>query len=877
MNRFWFNNHITFFFFIVVLCNSVFSQEKTFTDSRGSNVPSEFMNSISVNFIEFPLKEVLHAIADKGEFEINYNENIIPGNISVTTKMTDRPAIEIMSILLHQYNLDFVMTRGDQLAIIKQQPGSREKIVEYFTLSGFIKDFDSGEVLIGTNIFVKDQYLGTASNNYGFYSITLPPGEYIFQYSFIGYSTVEVEFFLYEDIVKNIELNKASVDTDTVLVTGAIDLETYKSLEVGTVKLLPSQVSKTPSFLGERDLLKTLHLLPGIVKGREGDSGFFVRGGSPDQNLILLDEAPIYNAFHTFGFFSVINPDVIKNVKFFKGSAPAKYGGRISSILDIQMIDGNLREFEGQFGIGMIFSRLSLQGPIIKEKSSFMISGRRTYIDLFKGLSSDKDINNSKFYFYDLNMKVNFNFNNEDKLFLSGYLGRDALSYVDVFNMNWGNSTATFRWNHLFNNKLFLNTSLIYSHFTYYTFVYGEENDSDVEINSKIRDITFKQDYQYYDDTKNAYSFGFNYIYHSLLPGEIIVYEPDDFFLTIGKRDAHEISLYGSHQYSHNDKFTIDYGLRLGLFYVLGDPDIVDLNGKESKVYIDFHEAEKSSYLKMEPRLTATYLLDDKSSIKFGYSKNHQYLHMLSDNNSGTPLDVWQPSSSNIKPQSSDQFSLGYIEKILDDEYEFSAEIFYKSINNLIDYRDGANFVMKHFFESELVSGKGRSYGIELFLNKESGDLTGWISYSISRSEKEFEEINDSKPFPSRFDRTHDFSIVANYRLDKKWSFSANWVYSSGELITIPYGEYEIDGSRYLAYSPRNAYRLPAYHRLDVGISYKNDSGGVWNLTIYNAYARKNAYSLVFRRNYEVDFNFVEAFQYSLISILPSLSYTMNF
>ncbi|MFC2133198.1 TonB-dependent receptor domain-containing protein [Bacteroidota bacterium] len=844
-------------------------------------IPREqiFLISISVNIIDLPLIDALHSIAEMGGFKINYNENVIPVDKTVSTKMTNKPAIEILSFLLHQNKLDFVFSHGEQLVIIKQLPGNRNRAKLTFTLDGFVADAKTGEILIGTNIFIKNLSNGTASNSYGFYSITLPPGEYTFKYSFVGYATEELEVFLYKDVTRNIELERSPISADTILVTAPIEKFNYKSTEMGTVKLLPDQISDIPTFLGERDILKTLHFLPGIVKGREGDSGFYVRGGSSDQNLILLDEAPIYNAFHTFGFFSVINSDVVKNIKFMKGTAPPKYGGRLSSILDIQMNDGNMKELEGSAGLGMIFSRLTLQGPISKDESSFIISGRRTYIDLFKGFAGDEDVDKSSFYFFDLNAKVNYRFSPYDRLYFSGYVGRDKLGYSDIFEMNWGNTIATARWNHLFSNRLFSNTSLVYSHFNYTTNVFAEdEDDQDVSTESNIQDITFKQDFQYFADVNNIYSFGANYVYHSLLPGEIRVEDPElprDFILIIGKRDAHELAAYISHEHTANEKLIIDYGFRLNMFSVLGDQDFHNIYDIDQSVHVTFHTADKVNYWELEPRFTATYLLEDASSLKFGYSKNHQYLHMLSDNNSGTPLDVWQPSSSKIKPQASDQISLGYFRSFNENEYEISAEVFYKKIYNLVDFREGANLILKHFFESELVAGEGRAYGFELFFKKAIGNLTGWASYSISRSEKKFPDINDGLPFPTRFDRTHDFSIVVKLGLDNKWNLSANWVYTSGDLISVPYGEYYFNGQKYTAYSARNAYRLPPYHRLDLGISYTNDSGGIWNFSIYNAYARKNTYSVVFKR--DLPSQPLKAHQYSLIGILPSISYTMRF
>ncbi len=863
--------------FLLIFHLSLTAQETQITDSRGTPVPQNLLNSISINLKNVPFREALNQIARQGNFYINYNEDIIPKNKNITLRYNNIPIVHALKKIIKEANLDFIISKGGEIVLVPTLPKTTAERIPSYTISGHITNKKSGELLVGTNIYIEELQSGTSSNAYAFYSLTVPTGYYKMKYSYIGFKPEEVEINLDRNITQNIELEEIGFVTDTLVVIGNLENNNLTSTQMGAVQLDPEKISGIPILLGEKDILKTIHLLPGVTYSREGNSGFFVRGGNSDQNLILLDEAPVYSAFHFMGFFSVFNSDAIKNAVLIKGAAPAKYGGRLSSVLDIQMNEGNQKEFNGSAGIGLIFSRLTLQGPILNKRGSFLISGRRTYLDIFKIFTSNEDIKNSILYFYDLNLKTNYTINKDDRIYLSGYIGRDGLGFSPRVEVIRGNTTATLRWNHLFSDKIFSNSSLIYSSFVFQTGVIGEdENDDDVDIDTKINDLTFKEDFEYFINTNNTLNFGVSYIYHSFLATHASIRGDNDIDMTIGKRNAHEGAIYISHEYKLTDRLNIYYGLRYSLFFVTGDADFYNFAEFPEDIDFAFHKVERKFYDGLEPRITVTYMLDDSSSVKAGYARNAQYIYMLSTPNSGTPFDTWRPSSSKVKPQQSDQFSLGYFTNVQNNSYEISVELFYKNLYNLVDYRDGANLVLMNYFESELTFGKGWAYGAEFLLRKKIGKLTGWIGYSISKSERKFDNINDGRPFPAKYDRTHDFSIVLNYKLNSNWDFSANWIYSTGYTTTIPYGKYVVDNVTLNAYTDRNGFRMPPYHRLDLGISYSNESGGVWNFSIYNVYARRNAYGIIFKRN-DLNPSDLQAIKLAIFSIVPSISYTFKF
>ncbi|MEY4928258.1 MAG: hypothetical protein RI894_2696, partial [Bacteroidota bacterium] len=612
-----------------------------------------------------------------------------------------------------------------------------------YTISGTLKDAENGEDLIGATVSVKEQpSIGTTANTYGFYSLTLPKGNYTIVFQYIGYEPMEVPIVLDANQKMDKKLgNTGEKLAEVVIRAEAADRNVAKT-EIGVTQLSPKDIETIPVIFGEKDILKTLQLTPGVKTAGEGNAGFYVRGGATDQNLILLDEAPVYNASHLLGFFSVFNSDALKNVTLYKGGIPAEFGGRASSVLDVQMREGNNQNYEAEGGIGLIASRITFQGPIVKDKGSFIVSGRRTYVDVFTKLAKDDNIKNAILNFYDLNLKANYQVTKKDRVFLSGYFGRDAFGLGDQFGINWGNATGTVRWNHIFNEKLFSNTSFIYSDFDY-AFNIGA-GDNKITIKSGIKDINIKQDFSYYLTNKNSLKFGANFINHTFTPSKITV--PDDspfkaFIADIPNRYATEAGFYAQNDQKITTNFSMQYGLRYSLFNFIGEGTAYtfDEDGKttEAKTYKTGEIIQ--TYGGWEPRLTANYRLNETSSIKASYNQCYQYLHLLSNSTTSSPTDLWVPSSNNVKPQIANQVSLGYFRNFANNQFEFSAEAYYKDLQNQIDYKNGAQLTFNATVESELNYGKGRTYGLELYLRKRTGKLTGWVGYTLSRSQRQFD------------------------------------------------------------------------------------------------------------------------------------------
>jgi len=752
---------------------------------------------------------------------------------------------------------------------------------EKFTLSGYVTDSLNGEGLIGATIFLPRQGLGTATNNYGFYSLTLPRGSYLIEVSYIGYQPRQIQIEFNENRTKNIDLNSEIKQLDEVVISSIGADENVRSTEMGIAKLNIREVKEIPVIFGEQDILKTIQLLPGVSTSGEGGSGYFVRGGGPGQNLILLDEAPVYNASHLLGFFSVFNSDAIKDVKLFKGGMPAEYGGRLSSVLDVKMKEGNLRKFGFSGGLGLISSRLTIEGPIKKERGSFIISGRRTYADLFLKASSDTLVSNNKLYFYDLNIKGNYKLGENDRLFISGYFGRDVFGYSDYFGFDWGNATATLRWNHLFSSKLFLNSSLIYSNYNY-DFFY-DEGGYDFKIKSAIRDWNLKEDFQYFISPGNELHFGMKLNYHNFIPG--VVNAPQESAVNemeLTEKYALETAFYFSQEATLLKNLTLNYGLRFSMFHMLGPGDVYTYS-KDGVVNdtTQYYQGELiEDYYGLEPRITGTYRINALNSLKASYIRTHQYIHLLSNTTSTTPMDAWIPSSNNVKPQVGDQVALGYFRNFKENQYEASVELYFKWMQDQIDYRNGADIFLNEQVESQLVFGRGNSYGAELFVKKKSGKLHGWISYTLSKTERMFDEINNGRAFPAKQDRRHDVSIVALYSLGKRWTISGTWVYYTGNAVTFPAGKYKIEGTTVNMYTERNGHRMPNYHRMDFGVTLKGKERKRYessiDLSIYNLYSRKNAYSIRFEED-EDDPSRTVAKKLSLFPIVPSITYNFKF
>jgi len=751
-----------------------------------------------------------------------------------------------------------------------------------YIISGHVVDAKNGEEIIGSSVVLKDNKMtGTRTNSYGFYSLTLAEGAHTLLIRSVGYETIEFNISLEKNITKEIKLQAKKSQLKKVVIKTKKDNDQIISTEMGVEKLDMKMINKIPVLFGERDILKTIQLLPGVKSAGEGNSGFYVRGGSADQNLVLLDEAPVYNASHLLGFFSVFNSDAIKDVKLYKGTAPAIYGGRLSSVLDVKMKDGNNQNYSVSGGVGLIASRLNIEGPVVKDKGSFLVSARRTYADVFTAFSKDTNIQKAKLYFYDFNAKANYKFNDKNRIYLSGYFGKDVLGFGNQFGINWGNATGTLRWNHIYNQKLFSNTSLIFSNFNYNINV--NLGSAEFNINSRIQDWNLKQDFQYFASKRSDFKFGINSIYHNIIPGALSIRSDDDNFdIEISKKYALENAAYASHKYRFNGAFNIEYGLRLSSWSNLGPGTFYsyDAEGNQS----DSTKRKKGefgkTYFNLEPRLVANYTIDGENSVKASYTRNTQNLHLLSNSNTGSPTDLWIGSSNNVKPEISDQVALGYFRNFDKNNYEFSAEVYYKHMQNQIDYKPGAELLLNENVESQLLYGFGRAYGIELFAKKKYGRLNGWVGYTLSKTERKINGINSNEFYNAKQDRTHEVSIVGIYELTKKLTFSSTWIYYTGNAITYPRGKYTIDNQTYFLYSERNADRMPDYHRLDLGLTWtrkKTDrKESSWNFSIYNAYNRANAYSIDFQENPDNPAQ-TQAVQTTLFKIIPSISYNFKF
>ena len=742
-------------------------------------------------------------------------------------------------------------------------------------------DESTGEALIGAAIRMKELSGSlTLSNDNGFFSIHVPEGSYQIIVSYIGYSSHAENIELLKDTSLHIQL-KPGQSLDEVTVTAAIGNKQFDSPQMGQEFLKMSEVKDIPVLFGESDILKTLQLLPGIKSAGEGNSGFYVRGGGADQNLILLDEAPVYNASHLFGFFSAFNSDAVKDVTVYKGGMPAQYGGRLASVVDVKMTEGNKKQFAATGGLGLIASRLKLEGPFAKEKASFMVSGRRTYADLFLRLSPDSAVSSSALHFYDINFKADYRLNSKNAIYFSGYTGNDVLGLQKIFSMDWGNTTASLRWNRLFNSKLSSNTALVYSNYDYT--VQSLEKRNDFKISSGIQNMNLKYDFQYYAGNRNILRFGINAEHYTISPGKIQTSEKSSMNnKKLEERQGAEFAFFVADEINLANGFNLVGGLRLSSFSLLGPGTFhtYDIEGGISSTKSVSSGQVVKRYWQVEPRISASYLLDEYNSIKASYTRNSQNLHLLSNSTSTLPTDLWAMSSANIKPQVADQFSLGYYSGFNKDQFELSAEIYYKDMQHQIDYRNAAQLQANENVESELLYGTGRAYGLELFLKKRYGDLSGWIGYTLSRSERRFDELNGGRYFPAKQDRTHDLSLVGIYKINKRITLSMDFVYSTGNAVTFPSGKYTVSGQTAYYYTERNGYRMPDYHRLDVSVVFagikRRNYQSSWTVGVYNLYNRKNAYTIDFENDADRP-DKTNAVKTSLFGIIPSVSWSFKF
>lgn len=763
-----------------------------------------------------------------------------------------------------------------------------------YTISGYIKDTLNGETLIGATVTVKGQSKGISSNQYGFFSITLTGGEYTLVCSYIGYREKVIDIKLDNDRQLNfLILPKAYLFQEVVVSSKKRDAN-VKNAQMGKFTLPMEQIKSIPAFLGEVDLMKTIQFLPGVRNAGEGSAGIYVRGGGPDQNLILLDDAPVYNTGHLFGFFSIFNADAIKNVSLIKGGMPAQYGGRLSSVLDVSMKEGNNQKLQVDAGLGVIASRLSIQGPIKKNKSSFIISGRRTYIDVITKpfIKKTSQFHGSGYFFYDLNAKVNYIFSEKDRLYLSGYFGRDVFDFENSkqslkINIPWGNATGTLRWNHVYNQKLFGNTTLVYND---YNFIFNAaQNNFELKLASGIRDISLKQDFDLYPYTGHKLKFGGIYTYHKFTPSVVsgkqdsTVFKPNNAQIKYG----HEAAVYLQDDWEVNEKLKINAGIRYSWFQQTGPYKIytTDDNGNRTDSTVFGKGKGVKSYAGLEPRLTMRYALNDETSLKASVTRNLQYIHLVSNAGTTLPTDIWVPSTYKVQPQISWLYAAGLFRNFKDNMYETSVELYYKQMQNQIEYKEGYTPTSIDDTENSFTFGKGWSYGAEFFVNKTKGRLTGWVGYTLSWTWRKFPALNDGNKYPAKYDRRNDMSIVAIYELNKKWRLSASFVFGTGNAATLPERFYIVDGILTQEYSKINEYRLPSYHRLDLAAiltpkkNIKRKWKSEWVFSVYNAYSRKNPYFIYFDQTGS-PFNGtlqIQAKQVSLFPIIPAITWNIRF
>lgn len=760
-------------------------------------------------------------------------------------------------------------------------------IAQSVTISGTLRDATTGETLIAANVYAASLSTGASTNTYGFYSLEVPVGEEVtIEYSYTGYQTVTKTITPTENTKIDIELTEGEV-VDEITISAESNKEELNTTQMSVTKLSAKEARQLPALFGEVDIIKTLQLKPGIQSGGEGTSGVLVRGGGVDQNLFVLDEATVYNASHLFGFFSTFNADAVKNVELYKGGYPAEYGGRLSSVIDVRLRDGNRKKFSGTGGIGIIASRLTFEGPIVKDKGSFIVSGRRTYVDLITRQVNNANADNENFnpipdyYFYDLNLKANYDLGEKDRIYISGYLGRDFFTFDDPdfdFQFDWGNRTTTARWNHIFNSNLFLNTTVTYSDYDY--IIQNQFGDFSFELGSGIEDQAIKLDLSYTPNNKHFIQFGVSNTYHKFDIGRANANSGSGVVeFSRGQRFyAWEMGAYVADEWTVNEKLKLDFGLRLSGFY-----------------------NDEKFYYGIEPRFASKYSISEKVSVKASYARMYQYIHLVSNSGASLPTDVWYPSDQVVAPQYSDQIA-GGVSISLSDDYLLTNEVYYKWLGNQVDFRDNANLFINDELNQEFVFGKGWAYGNEIYLEKKRGRLTGWVGYTLAWSWRQFPDILDGRRFPFRFDRRHDASIVVMYELNDRWTITGSWVYSTGNTSTIPEGYFikqNPNGEDFQfipVYTDRNAYRMPAYHRMDIGVVWKfKHKWGESDLTfsVYNAYDRRNPYFIYVDDNIaellgednedgQIELSDIQQVKFtpkqvSLFPILPSVTWNFSF
>ena len=768
---------------------------------------------------------------------------------------------------------------------------------ENYTISGYITDAESGETLIGATALVKEIGNGAVSNEYGFYSISVPKGKYTLEFSYIGFGNVIKPFSLSANYKLDVEMSEMKNELAEVVVTAKEEDGNVREVNMSVNKLDITTIKSMPTLLGEVEIIRSLQLLPGVNSVGEGATGFNVRGGSIDQNLILLDEAPVYNSSHLFGFFSVFNPDAVKDVKLYKGGIPSRYGGRLSSILDVRMKEGNKKKLNINGGVGFIFSRLSVEAPTITDKSSLIVAARRSYIDVLAKPFLSESLDGSELNFYDLTLKTNYDINDKNRLFISGYFGRDNFGFGDQAGFNWGNKTGTIRWNHLFSERLFSNLTFYFSDYDY-QIKFGNDSQNKFDWNASIQNIGVKPEFSFFLKPGNLLKFGGQSILYTFDPGNAVgVSEGEERDFSLPQKYAMENAVYVENEIDITTTIKANYGLRLSSFTYLGKGTAYEyadgIPGERryatsSTEYDDWENIK--TYYNFEPRLSLQMQLSSNNSIKASYNRTTQYIHLVSNTTAATPVDVWTPSTNNIRPSTADQVAFGYFQNLNDNAYELSAEVYYKTMNNLVDYIDGADLLLNQFIEGDLIEGEGRAYGIELMAKKTKGKFSGWLSYTLARTERQTPGINGGEWYASRFDQLHNLSLTGFYEINDRWTTSANFAFNTGSPTTFPTTRYTIQDFvvPHNANEERNNVRLPNYHRLDLSITRKGKIKegkrwtGDWVFSVYNVYNRKNAFSIFFAQEdgripIGSSVN-TDAYRLSVIgSFIPSVSYNFKF
>jgi hypothetical protein len=786
---------------------------------------------------------------------------------------------------LMRFSLVLILLMGFAMGAVQAQTGK-------YTINGYVKDEGSGEVLINATVTMQPSGVAVMTNSYGYYSVTLPGGKYTMLITYSGYKTIQKEIELKGNTTVDVTLPAAGKDMQEVVITGEKKLRRTNTVGMGIQQLSAAQIKKIPAFMGEPDVVKALLTLPGVTTVGEGSSGFNVRGGNVDENLIIMDEAPVYNSSHLLGFFSVFNPDAVKNVTMYKSAFPAEYGGRTSSVLDIRMKEGNNQTYHVNGGIGNVFSRLAVEGPIQKNKSSFVVAARRSYIDVLAKPFLKKEDRNSTMYFYDITAKLNYELNEKNTIYLSGYFGQDVFGFGEQVKFKWGNTTGTFRWNHLFNRKLFLNTSVYYSKYNYsLAFKSDDDVQQGYDWTSDIQTYGVKPSLTWFASNKHTIKTGVNALYYNFYPGKgVASSEGAKNEIILNRRYGTETAAFLEDTWKMNTQWQIQAGVRLNRYAYLGNTTVFHFRDTTPNVRKPLDYAEKvtskkpvNDWVFFEPRLSVRYELKKNTFFKVGYSRTTQYLHLLSNTASPTPVDLYFPSTNNIKPSLTDQFSVGFVTLPTGLPVEISVETFYKKMDDLLDYIDNANLDLNQLVEADLLTGKGKSYGVELEVKKETGKWTGWVNYTLSRSLRKTPGISNNDWYLSRYDRTHVLNSCVMYSRNEKWQFSANFTFGSGTPSTFPDSKLDIQGMPipYNSANKRNDFRLPAYHRLDVSAIMQGHQGKKmkqeWVFGIYNVYAHQNAYSIYFQQNQDEPEK-KEAIRLSIIgSLIPSVTWNFKF